>query len=109
MPIPASIASSSVSGSPEDERRLHHVVVSLEHLEHAEQRPVQLFGGGERLRDVDERLGASELRDAIAPQQDAGGRGRHVVTVGGEARDPRMDPTAAVGAPADNSVVSDFG
>jgi hypothetical protein len=28
-----------------------------------------------------------------------------VVTVGGEARVPRMDPTAAVGAPADNSVV----
>ena len=65
-------------GIAEDERRLHHVVMTLEHLEHAEERPVELFGGSERLRDVDQRLGAPKLRDAIAPQQDAGGRGRHV-------------------------------
>jgi hypothetical protein len=70
-------------GVTKHERRLHHVVVALEHLEHAEQGASQLVGGGERLRDVDQGLGAPELRDAIAPQQNARGRRWHVGTVGG--------------------------
>jgi hypothetical protein len=47
--------------------------VTLEHLEHAEQRARQLLGGGERLRDLDESLGAAKLRDSIASQQNARG------------------------------------